>query len=153
MADAVPELTAVVVGSPKSNGDANTTAPQGEQVGDVLIVQAANHLQSVAVLDLYVREPLVPGRIVKFADATGLELARKREDLARRIDELHVEDRRVGARPSVAPQTWRRAGRSSPPWKRSATRWTPSRRRPRAASFVTPSRRCATRSVRTRHRG
>jgi 2',3'-cyclic-nucleotide 2'-phosphodiesterase (5'-nucleotidase family) len=91
VADAVPELTAVVVGAPKSSGDGNTSAPQGEQVGNVLVVQAANHLQSVAVLDLFVREPLVRGKVVRFADATGLELARKREDLARRIDELHVK--------------------------------------------------------------
>jgi hypothetical protein len=91
IADAVPELTAVVVGAARSNGDTNTDAPQGEQVGDVLVVQAANHLQSVAVLDLFVREPLLRGQIVKFADATGLELSRKREDLARRIDELHVK--------------------------------------------------------------
>jgi len=89
IADAVPELTAVVVGSPRSDGDANTVAPQGESVGDVLIAQAANHLQSVAVLDLYVRDAVAPGRLVKFADATGLELASRREDLARRIDELH----------------------------------------------------------------
>ena len=58
-------------------------------MGDVLIAQAANHLQSVAVLDLYVREPVAPGRVVKFADATGLELAQQREDIARRIDDLH----------------------------------------------------------------
>jgi hypothetical protein len=91
IADAVPELTAVVVGAPRSNGDSNTTAPQGEQVGNVLVVQASNHLQSVAVLDLYVRDPLVPGQVLKFADATGLELAQKREELGRRIDELHVK--------------------------------------------------------------
>jgi hypothetical protein len=89
IADAVPELTAVVVGSAKSSGDANTTAPQGERVGDVLIAQGANHLQSVAVLDLFVRESVTPGRVVKFADATGLELAQQREDIARRIDDLH----------------------------------------------------------------
>ena len=89
IADAVPELTAVVVGSAKSSGDANTTAPQGERVGDVLIAQAANHLQSVAVLDLFVRESVTPGRVVKFVDATGLELAQQREDIARRIDDLH----------------------------------------------------------------
>jgi 2',3'-cyclic-nucleotide 2'-phosphodiesterase (5'-nucleotidase family) len=89
IADAIPELTAVVVGSAKSSGDANTTAPQGERVGDVLIAQAGNHLQSAAVLDLYVRESIAPGRLVKFADATGLELAQQREDFARRIDELH----------------------------------------------------------------
>jgi hypothetical protein len=104
IADAIPELTAVVVGAPRSNGDTNATAPQGEQVGDVLIVQAANHLQSVAVLDLYVRDPLVPGHIVKFADATGLELARKREEVARRIDELHVKLASWERDPSVAPR-------------------------------------------------
>jgi hypothetical protein len=103
LADAVPELTAVVVGAPKSNGDTNTTAPQAEQVGGVLIVQAANHLQSVAVLDLFVRESLTPGHIVKFADATGLELARKREELARRIDELHVKLSSWERDPGVAP--------------------------------------------------
>ncbi len=91
IADAFPELTAVVIGSRSSNGDANRRAPQGERVGDVLVVEASNHLQSVAVLDLYVREPTAPGRLVKFADATGLELARRREDVTSRIDDLHVK--------------------------------------------------------------
>jgi 2',3'-cyclic-nucleotide 2'-phosphodiesterase (5'-nucleotidase family) len=91
IADAIPELTAVVVGSATARGDANTSAPQPERVGDVLVVQAANHLQSVAVLDLYVREPVVAGKLLSFSDATGLELARKREDLRQRIDELHVK--------------------------------------------------------------
>ena len=89
IADAVPELTAVVVGSARSSGDTNTNSPQGERVGDVLIVQAANHLQTVAVLDLYVRDAIIPGRVLKFADATGLELSRSREDVAQRIDDLH----------------------------------------------------------------
>jgi hypothetical protein len=89
IADAIPELTAVVVGSARSSGDSNTTAPQGERVGDVLIAQAANHLQSVAVLDLYARDPPTPGHVMRFADATGLELAQQREDIARRIDDLH----------------------------------------------------------------
>jgi 2',3'-cyclic-nucleotide 2'-phosphodiesterase (5'-nucleotidase family) len=89
IADAVPELTAVVVGSPKADGDANTTAPQGERIGEVLVAQGANHLQSVAVLDLYVRETVEPRRLLKLADATGLELAERREDLTRRVDELH----------------------------------------------------------------
>jgi hypothetical protein len=88
IADAVPELTAVVVGSSKADGDANTTAPQGERVGDVLVAQGANHLQSVAVLDLYVRDAVGPG-LLRFADGTGLELSERREDLARRIDDLH----------------------------------------------------------------
>jgi hypothetical protein len=103
IADAVPELTAIVVGSAKSAGDSNTTAPQGEQVNGVLIVQGGNHLQSAAVLDLFVREPLVPGHVVRFADATGLELARRREELSRRIDELHTKIAAWERDPKVAP--------------------------------------------------
>jgi hypothetical protein len=91
IADAVPELTAVVVGSARSDGDANRGAPEGERVGDVLVAQSANHLQSVGVLDLYVRDPVAPGRMLKFADATGLQLAARREELTRRIDDLHVK--------------------------------------------------------------
>jgi|HubBroStandDraft_6_1064221.scaffolds.fasta_scaffold73976_2 hypothetical protein len=104
IADAVPELAAVVVGSSRTNGDGNTTAPQVEEVGDVLIVQAANHLQSVAVLDLYLRESPVPGRLVKFADATGIELARERAELTTQIDDLHVKIAAWQRDPSIAPK-------------------------------------------------
>jgi hypothetical protein len=103
IADAVPELTAIVAGSVKSSGEGNTSAAQPEQVGGVLVIQAANHLQSVAVLDLFVREPLALGRIVRFADATGLELSRKREELTTRIDELHTKIAAWERDPNVAP--------------------------------------------------
>src|SRR5579859_5491417 len=104
IADAVPELTAVVVGSVRTLGDANTTGAQGEQVGSVLIVQPANHLQSVGVLDLYVREAVSPGKVVSFADATGLDRARRRAELAQRIDDLHVKIAAWERDPSVAPR-------------------------------------------------
>jgi hypothetical protein len=104
IADAVPELAAVVVGSARASGDGNTTAPQPEEVGDVLVVQAANHLQSVAVLDFYLREAPSPTGLVKFADATGLELARERADLARQIDELHVKIAAWQRDPAIAPK-------------------------------------------------
>jgi hypothetical protein len=103
MADDVPELTAIVVGASSSNGDSNTTPPPGELVGNVVIVQAANHLQSVAVLDLFVREPAVPGHVIAFADGTGMELSRKREELRSRIDELHVKIATWERDPAVAP--------------------------------------------------
>jgi hypothetical protein len=91
IADAVPELAAVVVGSARASGETNTTAPEGELVGSTLIVQAANHLQSVAVLDVYAREPVVPGHLLQLADGSGMDLAQKRAELARRIDDLHVK--------------------------------------------------------------
>ncbi len=103
IADAVPELTAIVVGSGKLNGEGNTSAPQPERVGDVLVLETGNHLQSVAVLDLYVREPVTPGHLVKLGDGTGLELARKRDDLARRIDDLHIKIAGWERDPSIAP--------------------------------------------------
>ncbi len=89
IAEAVPELTAIVVGTPKATGEENTRAPQGEQAGGVLVVQGGNHLQSVAVLDLYVRDHVSPGELIKFADATGLERAQEREAFVKRTDDLH----------------------------------------------------------------
>jgi Cytochrome c554 and c-prime len=86
IADAVPELTAILVGSTGGAGDANTQAPPPERVGTVLIAETGNHLQTVAVLDLYVKDGSGT-----FADATGLELGRKREELQGRIDDLHVK--------------------------------------------------------------
>jgi hypothetical protein len=92
IADTNPELLAVVVGSTGGGGDANTQAPPAEIIGGVLIVETGNHLQTVAVVDLYPREgasPAAPG-LVKFADGTGIERIRKREELSGRIDELRV---------------------------------------------------------------
>jgi Cytochrome c554 and c-prime len=102
IAEAIPELTVVVVGAPKATGDGNTTAAQPERVGDVLVVQGANHLQAVSVLDLFVREPVAPGVGIKFADATGLELSHRREEASRRIDELHIKIAAWQRDPTVA---------------------------------------------------
>jgi len=87
IADASPELLAVVVGSTGGGGEANTQAAPAERVGDVLVVETGNHLQTVAVLDLYPRDG---AGLVKFIDGTGIERMRKREELSARIDELRV---------------------------------------------------------------
>jgi len=83
VADAVPELTAIVVGSPGGSGEANSETPPAERIGNVLIAETGNHLTTAAALDLFVREGSYA-----FADGTGLELARKRADVMRRIDEM-----------------------------------------------------------------
>ncbi len=88
IADSYPELLAVVVGSPGGAGEANTQAPPAERIGDVLVVETGNHLQTVAVLDLHVKDG---GATVKFADGTGLDGIRKREELTSRIDELRTK--------------------------------------------------------------
>jgi hypothetical protein len=83
IADVVPDLTAIVVGSASSSGEANTTASPPERIGNVIIAETANHLQTVGVLDFFVKD----GSYV-FADGTGLEKGAKREELTRRIGEL-----------------------------------------------------------------
>jgi hypothetical protein len=89
IADHHPDLLAIVVGGVGGDGDANTKAPPAEHVGDVLIVETANHLQTVAVLDLFVRDGSAQG-LVKFQDATGIERTRKREELTERISDLRA---------------------------------------------------------------
>jgi len=89
IAEAVPDLTAIVVGSTQTAGEENTVVPQGEAVGGVIVAEGGNHLQSVAVLDLYVRDRVTPGQPIRFVDATGLDRRPEREDLATRIDSLH----------------------------------------------------------------
>lgn len=90
IADTYPELLAVLVGSNGGAGEANTKAPPAERIGDVLVVETGNHLQTVAVLDLYVKDD-AKGALVKFADGTGIDGIRKREELTNRIDELRTK--------------------------------------------------------------
>lgn len=87
IADDNPELLAILVGSTGASGDTNTKPAPPEQIGNVLIVETANHLQTVGVLDLHLRDAPKTG-LVKFADATGVERMRKRDELTGRIDEL-----------------------------------------------------------------
>jgi len=103
IADAVPELLAVVVGSANSTGGENTVTPDPERVGDVLIVQAANHLQAAAVLDLYVREPIATGTIARFSDGSDIEKASERSAVSRRRDELRIKISGWQHDPSVLP--------------------------------------------------
>ena len=89
IADVNPDLLAIIVGSTGSSGDGNTETPPAEQIGDVLIVESGNHLQTVGVLDLFLREGAGAG-LVKIADGTGVERMRKRAELDKRIDELRA---------------------------------------------------------------
>jgi hypothetical protein len=86
LADLVPDLALIVVGKKRSQTDHNESAPPVERIGEVLVIETANHLQTVGVLDLYVRDGGY-----RFADATGLERAQRRQELTRGIDDLRVK--------------------------------------------------------------
>ena len=110
IADDNPELLAILVGSTGANGDSNTKAAPPEQIGNVLVIETANHLQTVGVLDLFVRpDSARPDGLLKLADGTGIERMRKREELTGRIDELrgriatwendtHIDPKDIAAR-------------------------------------------------------
>jgi hypothetical protein len=83
LADFVPELALVLVGTPGSSGEANTETPTGERIGNVLIAETGNHVQTVGVVDFYVR-----GRDFVFQDASSLDQNRRRAELMRKSDEL-----------------------------------------------------------------
>jgi hypothetical protein len=99
IADVAPELTAIVVGAPAQGGEENTDAPPPELVGDVLIAETSNHLQTVGALDLFVRNGSF-----KFRDGTGIALGQKRKELERRIDELHGKIADWERDPKIAPK-------------------------------------------------
>jgi hypothetical protein len=85
IADAVPALNVLVIGKQLGRGHANTAQPTPELVGSTLVIETANHAQTVAVVDLYLRgEDPAP----KLADAGGVAQAAKIGELTRRIREL-----------------------------------------------------------------
>jgi len=86
IADAVPDLSAIIVGEPLARGDGNTPTPPGELIGNVLIAETGNHLQTLGAIDFFVR-----GDSFVFADGGGLGDSQRRQDLTRRIDDLHFK--------------------------------------------------------------
>ena len=85
IADAVPELNVLLIGKEQSRGHGNTAQPAPELVGSTLVIETANHAQSVAVVDIYLKGA---DAAPKLADAGGVAQAAKALDLSRRIREL-----------------------------------------------------------------
>ncbi|WP_433930254.1 multiheme c-type cytochrome [Sorangium cellulosum] len=102
LADSVPELHVLVLGKPSERGDGNDGQKPPVMIGSTLVVETPNHLQSVAVVDLFLRGggdgPLV------FADAGGVAKAEELMSLSARIRELEIRlngwegDKRVSAK-------------------------------------------------------
>jgi hypothetical protein len=85
LADSVPELHVLVVGKPSETGEGNDAPKPPVITGSTLVVETANHLQTVGVIDLFVRGGDGP---LTFADAGGVAKAEELLSLAARIREL-----------------------------------------------------------------
>lgn len=83
LAEKVEGFQVLVVGKGFDEGENNDAPFPPELVGQTLVVQGPNHLQGIAVVDLFVR-----GGQLRFADGSGIARAAERESLRTRADEL-----------------------------------------------------------------
>ncbi len=85
LAEAVPDLSVLVVGKPSDAGEANDAPPPPVVIGSVLVVGSSNHLQTVDVIDFFVQDG-----DHKFQDGSGVANAEALASLARRIHDLET---------------------------------------------------------------
>ncbi|HEU4583721.1 MAG TPA: multiheme c-type cytochrome [Polyangiaceae bacterium] len=89
LAEKVPGFSVLLLGKSQEAGDANDAPAPPELVGDTLVVQTSNHLQTLAYVDFFVK-----GDDFSFQDAMGIQNEERRESLERRITDL---ERRIAA--------------------------------------------------------
>ncbi|HKY40168.1 MAG TPA: multiheme c-type cytochrome [Polyangiaceae bacterium] len=83
--EAQPGFEVVVLGKPFDEGEANDPPMSPLMIGKTLVVETPNHLQSLAVVDLYVR-----GQAFDFADGSGLESTERKLEIGRRLREIQT---------------------------------------------------------------
>jgi hypothetical protein len=103
LADNLPELNVLVVGKPASAGDGNDLPKAPVLAGSTLVVETANHLQTVGVIDLFVR-PRKEGTPLVFGDAGGVSKAEAVLGLAGRIRDLEARINSWANDKSVKPE-------------------------------------------------
>lgn len=90
LADDVPELNVLLVGKPVQKGDGNDKQKPATLVNTTLVVEPSNHLQTIAVVDLFVRDADAKKPVV-FADAGGVARAGDLVSLSERIRDLEAK--------------------------------------------------------------
>lgn len=96
LAEAVPGFDVAIVGKASDRGEGNDAPIPPVLVGGTLVVQAPNHLQAIAAVDLFVRGDF------DFQDAAGIAVMEKRESLERRVGELQARIKAWEASKEVA---------------------------------------------------
>jgi hypothetical protein len=91
LVEAVPGFHVLLLGKPVDRGESNDAPTPPVRVGETLVVEAPNHLQSVAVVDLFVRD----GKY-SFEDGSGIDAEERRMSLAARATDLRVALARSG---------------------------------------------------------
>lgn len=103
LADNLPELHVLVIGKATESGDGNDAQKAPALVGSTLVVETANHLQTVGVIDLFVRAGK-SGDKLTFADAGGVAKAEELLSLSGRIRDLEARINGWEGDKSVKPE-------------------------------------------------
>jgi len=103
LADSFPELSVLVIGKTVEGGHANDAPKAPMHLGNTLVVETSNHLQSVAIVDLFVRGAPEGTAPIAFADASGIARAEELVSLSGRMRELET---RI--------QSWEKGGKVKP---------------------------------------
>ncbi len=88
LVDEVPDIDLLLVGRAMEKGDLNDKPKPAQLLGKTLVVETSNHLQTVAYVDVFVREDLAPGAPVALADAGGVAREEEIVSVAEQIREL-----------------------------------------------------------------
>jgi 2',3'-cyclic-nucleotide 2'-phosphodiesterase (5'-nucleotidase family) len=90
--EAQPGFELAVLGKPFDEGETNDPPQSPTLVGKTLVVETPNHLQSLGVVDLYVR-----GQKLEFADGSGLETTERKLEIERRLREIKTRVEQGGS--------------------------------------------------------
>jgi hypothetical protein len=90
IADEVGDLAVLLVGKPHEAGDINDAPKSPQMVGKTLVVETANHLQTVGVVDLFVAPGPTAEAQITFADAGGVARGEELVALSKRIRDLEA---------------------------------------------------------------
>jgi hypothetical protein len=88
LVDQIPDIDVLVVGKPSEKGHVNDKPKPAQIIGDTLIVETSNHLQTVAVVDIFVREAHGTNGRIKLADAGGVARAEELVSVSEQIRDL-----------------------------------------------------------------
>jgi hypothetical protein len=97
LAEKVPGFDVVALGKPSESGDANDASFPPALVGETLVVQAPNHLQALAYVDLFVLAD-----DFSFQDGMGIADRERRDSLQGRVKDLQARIERARNAPGAA---------------------------------------------------
>ena len=81
----MPGYELAIVGKPFDQGETNDPPISPTLVGKTLVIETPNHLQTLGVVDLYIR-----GQSFVFADGSGLEATERKLEIGRRLLEIQA---------------------------------------------------------------